>query len=222
MYSYRELEKHLAGCITLVTLELPGHGRRMREPLLTEITEMTHDLFHQLTPDLNPPYAFYGHSMGALLGYLLCVQMRHAGMTMPLHLFVSGRQSPSVPSKERDWHRLPSDEFLQCVMAYGGIPEPVAKEQELLDLFLPVLKADFQALSAYAYTARMTLDLPMTVMIGSDDDIAYDDARQWQALTQRDIIINQFSGKHFFIFKHLPAIGRLISQTLRDAIEVDW
>jgi surfactin synthase thioesterase subunit len=217
-YSYREFKKSHADFINIVAIDLPGHGRRMGKPLLTNIDAMAEYVLHHIQDDLSEPYAIYGHSMGAIIAYVLSQKLRKKKLGMPIHLFVSGRQGPPVVSKEKDWHLLPKKEFIQKVMTYGGIPEEVAEEEDLMDLFVPILRADFQAVSDYKYEEAAPLDLPITVMIGLDEDITYEEALQWQNATTRKIAIKQFPGGHFFIFDHLPEIGNMISRTLAKAI----
>ncbi len=90
--SYRDFQANVAENILIKPLELPGRGKRIKEPLLTNLETMVDDLFQQIQNELNDkPYAIYGHSMGTLLGYLLTKRILNAGKPAPLHLFVSGR-----------------------------------------------------------------------------------------------------------------------------------
>lgn len=95
---YRPLQQALAHSpITLQTLELPGRGKRAKEPLLHDIDRLVEDLFSQLRPQLTPgqPYALFGHSMGSLLAVLLARHLAQTPATpQPCHLFCSGRGAP--------------------------------------------------------------------------------------------------------------------------------
>jgi surfactin synthase thioesterase subunit len=215
-YSYRKFEHELPDWITVMAFDLPGHGKRLKEPLLANFERMTADIFHQIQDRLNGPYALYGHSMGTLLGYLLCKRIAQTSLAQPFHLFVSGRQGPSVESKEQDWYLLPKDVFIRKLLEYGGIPQEVAAEGDLMDLFVPILKADFQAVSEYRYEEAVPLTIPVTVMVGTDEGITYEEALQWQRITTQSVTVKQFSGNHFFIFDHVPEISRMIVQTLEN------
>jgi surfactin synthase thioesterase subunit len=81
-------------------------------------------------------------------------------------------------------------------------------------LFVPMMKADFAALAEYEHAPSERFDIPITVMIGKDEEISREDVLAWQDLTRRVITVKEFSGGHFFIFDHAEEIGRLISQTL--------
>ncbi len=211
-YSYRDFRKYLPEHITLAAVDVPGHGRRMREPLMTDIHDMTDDLFRAVKSSLDEPYSIYGHSMGSILGYLLCRRIFDAGKSLPVHLFVSGRYAPSVESREKDFHKLPRNEFIRKLKAYGGLPKEVAESEELMDLFVPIIKADFQAVSDYRHEPSEPLDIPLTVMIGEEEDVSYEEALKWQEVSTRKISVRQFRGGHFFIFDHLPEIGKIIAE----------
>jgi surfactin synthase thioesterase subunit len=217
-YSYRKFQEHLADFINMIAIDLPGHGKYIRQPLLTHLEDMAAYIFQQINQKLTEPYAIYGHSMGTLLGYLVSKHIVQAKLMPPIHLFFSGHQGPPVSSKEGNWYALPKEQFITKVMAYGGIPKEIAAEKELMDLFVPIMRADFQAIANYHYKKAAPLEIPITIMFGSDEDITYDEALTWQEVTNHPVSIHQFSGGHFFIFDHLPEICSLISQTLEKAI----
>lgn len=218
IYAYRKLAAYFAPSIIFTPLELPGRGQRMREPLLTDLDAMLADLLQQLAPDDLVPYALYGHSMGALLGYLLAQTLQRRHFPLPKHLFVSGHQSPAIPMCTKPLHALPDGVFLEKLKAFGGIPDEIVRESEFLALFLPIFRADFQAFEAYRPATDMPqLTIPITVLFGTDDQFPYEDALHWQHLTTGPTTFHTFSGNHFFIFDHVKAIGKLLSQTLVSA-----
>ena len=214
VYSYQKFKPLFPKSITMVTLELPGHGKRIREPLLTDIHAMIEDVYEQIRLKLESPYAIYGHSLGALLSYLLICKLAKEQIPLPFHLFVSGYQGPSIPDKDKNLHLLPQQKFIARLQQYGGMPQEVAEHRELMELFLPMMKADFEAISDYQYTPAPKLNLPITVMFGSEEEISKEEALAWQEVTTHKIHLQEFSGKHFFIFDHPQAITQLISQTI--------
>ena len=221
IYSYQKLKSTLPDHIRFVPLELPGHGRRLREPLLRDLDKMVDDMFRQIRDNLDEPYAIYGHSLGAMLVYLVAQKITQTQLPLPEHLFVSGHPGPAIPNMSKNVHLLPRDEFVKRVMSYGGIPQEVAAHQDLMDLFVPVMHADFAALSAYTHTTTAKLDIPLTVMIGTEEGILDEEALAWQDVTTRDITLEQFPGNHFFIFDHPTEITQLLVDTLeRDDGEI--
>ncbi len=213
-FAYNDFDKHMADHVHLVKMDLPGHGKRIGEPLLTTIDAMVSDLYERIRNDLDKPYSFYGHSLGALLSYRLAVLIAGRSSPAPVHLFLSGQQGPSVEEKNRNIYLLPKKRFIEKIVEYGGISEEVLNSRDLLDFMEPILRADFQAVGTYEHKDEEPLDAPMTVMIGSEDDISHVDAWKWQETTTREIVVKQFPGDHFFIFDHAPELCEIISKNL--------
>lgn len=217
-YSYMAFQKHTSNFIEVIPIDLPGRGKRFGEPLLTDIHAMVKDIFYQVKGLVDRPYAIYGHSMGACLGYLLTKRLIREEAAMPLHLFLSGREGPSVEGREKGRHLLPRNEFFEVLHEYEGMNAEVLKNRELMELFEPVLRADFEALDTYEYEETSPFDIPVTVMIGQDEKVSFEEALQWQKETTLEISVNKFPGGHFFIYHHLPEIGDIISQKLAAAL----
>ena len=214
---YKDFSKYLPDSVKVVAIDLPGHGRKMAQPLLTNLHDMAGVVFQQMEKQLTEPYAIFGHSMGTLLAYLVSQRIVQANLLPPVHVFISGRSGPSIPTKEKNWHLLPTQEFLNNIIAYGGVPKQVAAEKELLDLFVPIMRADFQALTEYQHEAGAPLETPLTVLIGSEEDITDAEALTWQQISTHPIALQRFSGGHFFLVVHLPEICALISRTLQNS-----
>ncbi|WP_163340338.1 thioesterase II family protein [Desulfopila sp. IMCC35008] len=213
-HCYRDLTFHLADFIEPLPLELPGRGRRISEPLLTDINALVDDLFQRLTPTFSSAYAFYGHSMGALLCYLLSCKAVENGYPAPKHLFLSGHAGPESIKRDKLCHTLPKREFLQEVIQLGGTLPEVAASQDLLDFFEPILRADFAAIETFRPAPVRPLDVEITVMMGCEEESLRNGDLNWQKFVLGEPHLIQFDGDHFFLIKHWSAIGALISTTL--------
>ena len=213
-YSYRELADYCPPAIQLIPVELPGRGARFREPPLTELYSIIDDLFGQIRDQLQPPYAFYGHSMGTWVSYLLTKKILQVNLPPPSHLFLTGCAAPSVPIREVPRHQLPKAEFIEKLRSYGGSPEEVLNDSSLMDFFEPILRADFQALETYAYQATSPFSIPVSIIIGTEDRVTYEDALAWQRETTEPVEIRQFPGDHFFIFGYKAEIMKIMVRKL--------
>jgi len=214
-YSYRDFQAHVDDAIKIVPIELPGRMKRIREPLLTNLETMADDVFAQVVKtDLTQPYAIYGHSMGAMLGYLLTKRLLQTD-TSPRHLFFSGCNAPPFVGKEAKSY-LSKDDFITMLKELGGAPQEILDEPQLIDFFEPVLRTDFRALENYVYQPMpAAFDLPMTVLFATEDNETDETSvSAWQQETRQRIEFQKFDGGHFFIFDYLPQIGQLFTQTL--------
>lgn len=214
--SYRALTPYIADNIKLKTLELPGRNKKIREPLATSIDGLVDTLFQEIKAELTSTYALFGHSMGALLVYLLAQRIEAEGLLPPLHLFCSGRRAPSVHTENEPRHLLPKQEFLAHLDELGGIPNEVQQHEELMDFFEPIIRADFQMNDTYQYQPAPPLKQAMTVLYGvQDKETPLFQVLPWQQETTLPVTINAYPGGHFFIFDHMPQLSRLFSDTLK-------
>jgi surfactin synthase thioesterase subunit len=211
-HSYAEFQRCAGAGLRIVGLDLPGRGRRFSEPLLTNLQALADDVFEQIRDRLDGPYAVYGHSMGACIGHLLVKQIIREHYPPPFHLFVSGREAPSVVNREKDLFRLPRADFIEAMRRFEGATNEVLENRELMDLFEPILRADFQALDTRAYEKSTPFAVPITVMRGRDEHVTRGDAQRWQEETTEEISLLEFPGGHFFIFKNAQEIVEILSR----------
>jgi surfactin synthase thioesterase subunit len=211
-HSYRPFQQHVGAGVEIVALELPGHGQRFAEPLLTSLARMVDDLWATVRV-ASGPYALFGHSMGATIAYLLALRAG-AGRAAPRHLIVSGTAAPSVPYKHKGWHAQPSAEFWARITGLGGMPSEVLADEGVRVLFEPILRADFEAASGYVYPGRAGLDVPMTVLYGVDDAMTAAEANAWTEETSGPASVFRFPGGHFYYLDRMPEIGRVLSSVL--------
>lgn len=214
IYSYSKYNPVAPRNVKLIPLELPGRGKRIAEPLLTDIHSMADNLYKHIKPMLQEPYAFYGHSMGTVLSYLITKRLVSEGLQGPSHLFVSGRSGPSAEDPDPFHHDLPKEAFRAKLKEIGGSPDEFLEDDTLMDFFEPILRADFRAIEEYQYETTEPFNIPITVMVGKDENITEEQVMAWQKETTHPIDIRWFNGKHFFILEHPAGIMRIIGEKL--------
>ncbi|NET84374.1 MAG: thioesterase [Moorea sp. SIO1F2] len=198
--SFRTWPDPLAPHIEVCPVELPGRGKRMREPLVTSLLPLIETLVPALLPYLDIPFAFFGHSLGTLISFELARQLRRQEAPSPRHLFISGRRAPQVPARKPPLHNLPKSELIEALRKYNGTPEAVLANQELMELFLPILRADFGINETYTYTSESPLNCPISVFGGlQDTDANSDELAAWRDQTSSTFTVHMFPGGHFFI-----------------------
>src|ERR1700733_1622710 len=168
--SFRQWPEALSPRLEVWAAQLPGRADRLHVPPLSSIPTLVDALVQALAPYLGTHFAFFGHSMGAVLAFEIAGALDARGLRMPEHLIVSGRRPPGVSSSEPDMHRLPDEEFVAEIdRRYGGIPPQLRHDREVMALLLPGLRADITALETYRPAARPPLVLPITVFGGAHD-----------------------------------------------------
>lgn len=202
--------------IDVIRIQLPGHETRIREPLLKRSEEVVYELADALLYFLDRPFFVYGHSMGALLGFELIRKLRADHGIMPVHLFVSSFRSPHLPPVDPPISELPEELFIDQLRKYGGVPEKVLAERELMDLMLPILRADFKMLDTYVYKEDRVLECPVTAFGGMQDTKVKEYmVKSWRKETSCAFRSLFFSGGHFFINEKPLAVISVINEEIR-------
>ncbi len=191
-----------------------GRGMRFFEPPHHSVAEMVQDYLQVLRPYLDLPFAFYGHSLGGLLSLELVQQLWAEGLRLPGHLFIGASAPPVAGLIHPRISHLSDEEFLTAVQErYCGIPESILKESELMEIFLPALKADFLAYETFDRNCVRQVRCPITAFAGSDDAVTAPDVMQgWHTHTELSFDRYLVPGDHFF----LSTSGELVLSTIRE------
>lgn len=214
--SFREWAGGLPSSVDVCPVQLPGRGGRMSEKPFTRLSPLVEALAHALNPYFEMPFAFFGHSMGAVIGFELARHLRRKRLPEPEHLFVSGRCAPQTPDIGPFDFDLPEAEFIEELRRLNGTPKEVLEHPELMQLMLPLLRADFEAIQTYNYAAEAPLDCPITAFGGTrDKDISLADLEGWREQTRSSFTLKMFDGDHFFLHTTQTALLQTLSKHLR-------
>jgi medium-chain acyl-[acyl-carrier-protein] hydrolase len=194
-------------------VQYPGRGTRLRERPFTDWGALVEELAEAVLPLTDKPFAFFGHSMGATLAFELARLLRARRGAEPRHLFISGRRAPQVPDSEAPTYGLPDDEFIAELRRLNGTPAELLEHPELMQLMLPVIRADFSLTQTYAHTPQPPLSCPFSVFGGLRDvDVTREHLEGWCEHTTGPCSLRMFDGDHFFLLtaerKILEAVGR--------------
>lgn len=223
--SYRLWPRHLPESIEVIAYHPAGRAHRLREPSLTSIDEMVETILAEMFEWMDRPFAFFGHSLGAVLAGE-CARVLQSQGRPPVHLFVSSR--PPRRLAESNIHRLPDAEFIAAMnRRYQGIPDEILKYPDVLALLLPSLRADLQALETFQPNpARMKIACPTTVFGGAlDRAVSRADLESWREDVAGACRIRVFPGDHFYLEPQranlLAEIVTVLSPLLGESARVD-
>lgn len=206
--------------IKVVPLDLPGKGRRCREPLLTRMEAMGRDLIEQIRPTAQTaPYAIFGHSMGGLLAFECARLTSTTALPLPRALFISAAATPDKVRTGMDCpvSELQPGELWEYVMRMGGTPPGVALSAELKRYMEPMLVADFSAVENWQPGPSEPLPVPIHACIGKNDMVTEKEAMLWQQFSSVDGTVRSFSGGHFYMQHHWRELADHIAHTLYPA-----
>ncbi len=175
----------------------PGRGSRFNEPPIKEFFVLIEEIANAIQPVLDKPFFFFGHSLGAVLAFELARRLN----SQPQILFVSACGAPHVPNPNHSIHALSDSEFINSLQELNGLPAEVASNAELMELLLPALRADFEAIENYRYTSNeRQLECPIVAFGGAGDShVDYARLESWDHHTSGSFKTEFFPGDHFFI-----------------------
>ncbi|MFS8201388.1 thioesterase II family protein [Streptomyces sp. CWNU-52B] len=210
---YVPVARALSPAADVLAVQYPGRQDRRREPLVPDIKLLADRIAETLAPYDDRPLALFGHSMGALIGFEVARRLEAAG-TRPAHLFVSGRMAPTVTTEDR-WHLASDRDLVGEVTSLGGTDGTLLDDHELLEMILPSVRSDYQAVETYEYEPGPSLHCPVTAFTGDSDPKAdVDRVLLWEQHTTGSFTAKVFPGGHFYLLQHTDSILRVMSDQL--------
>ena len=199
---FRRWTTELGRGIEVYTIILPGREGRWREPPITRMPELLEALIDALGPLLHPPYAFFGHSLGAFIAFELARQLHRENRPGPALLIVSAARAPQIPDPDPPLHKQPADLLLEELKRLDGIPQELLNQPELISLMMPALRADLAISETYQYVDEPPLACPISVY-GAEHDgrVRVEHLEQWKEQTSRSFQCRIFPGNHFFFLR---------------------
>jgi medium-chain acyl-[acyl-carrier-protein] hydrolase len=201
--------------IEIGAIQLPGHGSRLREAPFNDFPALIEQIGEELRTRTVRPFALFGHSLGALMAFELARLLRDSGRPGPTHLFVSGQNAPQMPRERDALSKRNDSELIDGLRQLNCTPEQLLDSQELMELMLPVIRADLELYENYRYRLAEPLECPLTVMGGLDDPRTdLPGLEGWKEHTRNRFQTRRFPGDHFFVATQEPLVTRTIAQEL--------
>lgn len=216
---YRPWLTVLPAHIEAKLIQLPGREGRWREPALTNLGDIADGVARALVPHLQSPFAFYGHSLGALLSFEVTRRLRAAGNPVPHQLFLGAHRGPHLPNPHSAIAHLADDDFVEAIRKrYDGIPQAVLDNPELLELMLPCLRADFTAFETYEYRAEPPLESAISAFGGDQDEyVRTHEVAGWREQTSGRFRMRVVPGNHFFVQTQRDQVLAAVTDDLSSA-----
>ncbi|OIJ68199.1 thioesterase II family protein [Streptomyces mangrovisoli] len=215
---YVPVARALAPRVEVLAVQYPGRQDRRHEAPFTDVRLLADAVAERLAPYADRPLALFGHSMGATVGYEVALRLEAAGRG-PAHLFVSGRRAPSVVVEER-WHLATDAGLVREVKSLAGTDTAFLDDPELLEMVLPVIRADYRAVETYrADPAAPRLACPVTALTGDHDPkAAVEHVLRWERHTTGGFTAQVFSGGHFYLNDHAADVLRTVAARLEPGV----
>ncbi|GAA1970832.1 thioesterase II family protein [Kitasatospora viridis] len=209
---FREWEKRGIPEVTVLPIQLPGREERFIDDPFTEVA----DAVAELTPKIvsgagDGNIALFGHSLGAVLAYEIARELERIGHPGLRHLFVSGSPGPHDGRTERATG-LPDEQFIAGVQRFAGYRHAAFDDPDLLEVLLPILRADVEMHENYLATGTEPLSVPITSLRGEHDElVSREQAEQWAEVTRGSFTYQELPGGHMYLVDETERLLQVIA-----------
>lgn len=201
--------------IGLIAVQPPGRADRMLEPPHLRIAGIVREVADELAELTSGRYLLFGHSMGGLVAFELALWSEARGLNAPEHLFIAAHRAPRRLQSELEWWRMDDKAFLGALRALGGMSDEFLASPELVELMLPVLRADFEALATYEPNTNARVGCPITAIGGIDDDhVPPSELGFWHKHTTSRFLAVPLPGGHFFPWDRAATFPQFIADRI--------
>ncbi len=216
--AYQPWRNSFPDTIDISAVLLPG-----RELRIKEIPEMDVDIVCEAIVceilkkySRQTPLVFFGHSMGSMLAYDVARRLQCNHQRKLAALLVSGRRSPCL-SAISQFHKSSDAELIAEINRFGRMPDVLLEDDEMRNLILPMIRADYCLLETYRLEAPIQLDCPLATFTGKDDaDVSPEQIQQWQELSTNKVQHHVLEGDHFYWL--VPSVGQQLTALINQYI----
>lgn len=218
---FRDWAKALPSFLEIVSVRLPGRENRLNERPISSMEQLVESLYSNIQIHFDKPYVFFGHSNGALVSYMLAKKIHSIaqGSRSPEMLILSAKSPPHVATEKRHISGLPAHQFIEELKRLNGTPRELLENPEIMELLLPMLRADFALSEHLRFENNAQLSCAAQVFFSRLDDIPIPNIRAWQDLFSSPISFAEFEGGHFFLHEQQDIVLKRLSQVLTKTLE---
>lgn len=216
--AFRRWQEGIGPDVEVLPVQLPGRENRISEDPRFTVA----DVAAAIASRADRPYAIYGHSMGGRVGFEVVRELRRTGRPLPLRLYVGGARAPHVTAASLfdGLSRVDDEELLRRLGEGGGLPAELLDHPELVELLLPLLRADFGRVDGYRYRPGEPLPLPVVAFSGARDRaVTRAHSAAWAEHTTAGFTLREIDGGHFFLHDQLPELLAAIRADLAGALD---
>jgi medium-chain acyl-[acyl-carrier-protein] hydrolase len=212
---YRTWQEGLPENIEVLSIQLPGRENRLAETPFDRMDPLLDALCENLLPWLDRPFAFFGHSLGALVAYEAMLRLRQEASKEAVLFLASAHRAPQVSPSPDPIYQLDDDEFKAELVKLEGTPKEVLEHPELMELVMPLLRGDFTLNDTYKQTSAPRLNCPITALGGlTDHEVGREHLEPWGDLSHGRFKLRMLPGGHFFLQEQKDQLLAVLKEEL--------
>lgn len=217
--AYNGWKKNLDDIVGVCPVQLPGREDRIMEHPYQDMEQLIEDVVAELGKVEDEKIYLMGHSMGGKIAYEVAKKLEEKEKPVEM-LMVSGSRVPHIPESNPIYH-LPDSQFISELKRFEGMPEEIMENKELMNFFLPMLRADFEMDETYYTQDTVSLKCPIVALGGSlDAEANEEDISMWKDYTTGTFEYKIFEGGHFFIKQQEKEVMDFVREKIEGLDEI--
>ncbi len=225
---YYRWENYFPPEVELLLVRLPGRGGRSGEKLISDGNILVRAMLDDIRDELRKPYVIFGHSMGALLTYLMAKEIFTRQWELPECLFLSSLKAPArlsgingcfngINKQGTCLYQMDDMELGKKIGELGGVPDLVWQDQEFFSMILPIFRNDLRLCETYYSAAEVLFPIPLELLGGNQDKlVTKEELAEWKDYSSKPASMTIFQGGHFYFHENMNIFTFTISQKLMD------
>lgn len=186
-------------CDGMTVIEYSGHWTRYDKKLATDFEELVRDSLSQIKVDTDDRVVIFGHSMGAIAGYLAAQELLKKGITVT-DIYISACPPPcnSFLPKFTDDEAI--NDLLRLIRQ---VPEKTLKSSFFKGKMMPSIRNDLKIFTEYVEKQKTlpSINANIHALSGDADPIVQrTDIEKWKDYTETNFELKEYSGNHFFLY----------------------
>lgn len=212
--SFHHLTELLDDSIEAIGVEYAGRLSRRKESYITEYESFLKDAADYINARRSKlPFSVLGYSLGSVLAFELITEKLLCGE--PKHCFICARGDLKKENISQKYHELPDEEFIQKIIALGGMDPRILGNRRFLDIYMKPIRMDYKIWSKYRYKEHgCKIPCDITVMYSREDPLAAG-AMEWRNLTAGNADFYELGNNHFFLNQHYKEMAEIINFHLK-------
>ncbi len=206
--------------IKIVPVELPGRGKRFCEDLVVNFNMLVDIVINEIKPIIMSvdDYALFGYSMGSRLIFEVYYRILELGLKLPVNMFFCASETP----KFTEFHKNLDDQSVKnSLFEYGGTPDEVMENEELLEIVIPIMRADLMVLNSYRYVEHAEkIKCPIIIINGKRDYETIAHVEDWENYSENMCEFVFYEGGHFFIYDYKHNVGQIITERIERDVKL--
>ncbi|MDK0517982.1 thioesterase domain-containing protein [Streptomyces sp. ML-6] len=205
----RDLCRRIGRFALPVAVRLPAREARLHEKPLRDVQVIADQAAEAISAHARGRgITVYGHCSGAIVAFEIVRRLREADVRA---LFLSAHEPPDRIPRNGVW-RYPLGPFMKRVAADGYVPDFVLQDDELLELLVPALRADYEAIESHRCAEGAVITPAIVGILGAADSaIDERDFGAWSGFTEGGFELHRLAGGHNLLLDHTDDVADVIT-----------